>query len=184
MNSNKQKWQIVLRRIFKKAATDPIFRKLCLIDPNSALELIGGIKLPKDLTIYFTDDPNNEVFTKDKIILLLPPILKVNFTDTDLIATRNDSSMHIASYENWGGEKINDIADRISYENWGGERVQYENWGGELVKYENWGGEKFTNSEDLGSNSEDYENWGGEKLDYENWGGEKLDYENWGSEKK
>lgn len=175
-NDNKKKWEVALRRIFKKASTDPIFRKLCILDPSSAVKLISGIKFPKDVAIEFTDNATMESFTKTKIVLALPPLVKINFTDNDLIATKNSESMHIAAYENWGSERISAFSERLSYENWGSERLtsKYENWGGELVKYENWGSERLTR----------YENWGSECVGYENWGSEKLEYENWGSERR
>lgn len=175
-NDNKTKWEVALRRIFKRAATDPIFRKLCIIDPESALKLISGIKLPKDVIIEFTDQVSQESFTKTKIVLALPPSVKINFTDNDLVATKNSESMHIASFENWGSEKLSALSEKLSYENWGSEKLtgKYENWGGELVKYENWGGESKTR----------YENWGSESIGYENWGGELVKYENWGSERR
>lgn len=176
INNNRSKWEVALRRIFKRASTDPIFRKLCLIDPESALKLSSGIKLPKDLIVEFTDNIAQETFTKTKVVLVLPPLMKINFTDNDLIATKNDESMHIAAFENWGSERVNALSDRLSYENWGSEKLtnRYENWGSELVKYENWGSERLTR----------YENWGSEAIGYENWGSEKLEYENWGSERR
>jgi hypothetical protein len=47
----------LLDDLLARAARDPDFRKLCLLDGREALKVSSGRELPEDVTVHFIDHP-------------------------------------------------------------------------------------------------------------------------------
>jgi hypothetical protein len=61
-----QEWKEILARLYKRAASDHQFHILCTRDAHSAIKLICGHEIPKNIGIRF--EPQHS----DELILVLP----------------------------------------------------------------------------------------------------------------
>jgi hypothetical protein len=50
-----QLFQTEILAVYRKAAKDPVFRKLCVSDPNAAIKDAAGVKVPDGVKIKIVD---------------------------------------------------------------------------------------------------------------------------------
>lgn len=63
---SQQEWKEILTRLYQRAAVDHQFHVLCTRDGHSAIKLICGYEIPKNVGIRF--EPQHS----DEMVLLLP----------------------------------------------------------------------------------------------------------------
>ena len=72
---NELNWKEALVSVYERAATDPVFRALCLSNAIAAIQEVSEIELPATLKVQFFDTRQDYVYS-----FLLPPVRSTDAT--------------------------------------------------------------------------------------------------------
>ncbi|MGY4688497.1 NHLP leader peptide family RiPP precursor [Salibacterium sp. K-3] len=69
--------EAVLQQVYKKAAADEAFRRLCLTDPNKAIKEASGMDVPEGMMVRFVENEGADA------TFVLPDPLSTGTLDED-----------------------------------------------------------------------------------------------------
>jgi hypothetical protein len=104
MQPTDPQWQETLRTIFRRAATDEVFRQRCLADPAGVVREITGAEPPPGIKFRFVEKPVETLF-------VLPPFRKngSELTEGDLAEVAGGAGG--TSCHNYGGHATCNYGD-------------------------------------------------------------------------